>query len=216
VVGLGPARCCPAYGSSTTNRDPAPGSLSTRITPPCAFTICAVMYRPRPRPVAALMLPIRSNGRNRRSTASRAIPIPWSSTTSLAICSSPSTTTRTGLPRPYFPALDSRFVATCSSRTRSQRPRTDRASTVTGEPLRARSSVRFAIARTTSARSRSSSVSASWSEPSSPTSRRLATRFASRKPSCWSDASCSTVIAGCWASSTPSSDTSTCIGARSS
>jgi hypothetical protein len=38
------------HGRVTVNVEPAPGSLSTVIEPPCAVTIDRAMYSPSPRP----------------------------------------------------------------------------------------------------------------------------------------------------------------------
>ena len=67
-------------GSSTQNRDPLPGALSTWIVPPISSTNCRVIVRPRPVPFCAPGLPICTNASKIPVWSSRAMPIPVSST----------------------------------------------------------------------------------------------------------------------------------------
>ena len=57
-----------------------------------------------------------------RLTSSAGIPIPWSWTASRTRSCSTSSFTLTGLPAPYFTALESTLTRTCSIRRRSQEP----------------------------------------------------------------------------------------------
>ena len=108
--------------------------------------------------------------------------MPSSATTTRAVAPSDSTRTETGFPSPYFRAFETRFVTTCSSRSRSQRPQTaSAASTRMGER---ESSVSLPNRDTTSRTSAvtSTSSSCSWSRASfrRETSRSVFTRTVSR------------------------------------
>src|SRR5207302_3355038 len=131
-----------APGSMTVKVVPLPGSLSTRMSPPCWRAISRLMVRPSPVPVPP---PPRKKGVNRRGRSAGEMPGPRSTTVTCAlsrlrgrVCSSgtPSTSMRgaglasSGSPAPirtamvvpaseYWMAFPTRLVITCTSRSKS-------------------------------------------------------------------------------------------------
>ena len=71
--------------SRTMKRDPSPGALSTRISPPMICTSACVIARPSPTPGRSPAGPAtRSNGAKIRSASPGAMPMPVSITVKVA------------------------------------------------------------------------------------------------------------------------------------
>src|ERR1035438_185785 len=105
-------------GSTTVNVLPAPGVLSTRISPWCAAMMCFTIASPTPDPftlAAAAALP-RTNFRKIVLRSAAVIPSP-SSRTRIATCarSSPHCTQIAGCSGEYFSALSIRLRSTTES-----------------------------------------------------------------------------------------------------
>src|SRR5262249_19163511 len=96
-------------GRVTVKVVPSPGRLSTAICPPRALTGMRVTHRPRPKPPKRCGATARSNRSKIRRWSSGAMPMPLSRTAMTSAPSCAAAVTSTGLPRPYFKALDRRL-----------------------------------------------------------------------------------------------------------